>query len=66
MAIQISTDPARLDIALIHSFLSDESHWARGISRERVSRALKHSLCFSAHEEARQVGLARVVTDRAT
>ena len=66
MTIEISTDPARLDIALIHSFLSEESPWAKGISRERVARALEHSLCFSAHDGARQVGLARVVTDRAT
>jgi predicted N-acetyltransferase YhbS len=66
VTIEISTDPARLDVALIHSFLSEESHWAKGISRERVARALEHSLCFSAHDGGRQVGLVRVVTDRAT
>jgi hypothetical protein len=38
--IEISTDPARLDVGLIHAFLSEESHWARGITRERVERAL--------------------------
>ncbi len=64
--IKISTDAARLDVVLIHSFLSDESHWARGITRERVERALANSLCFGAYEGDRQIGLARVVTDFAT
>ena len=64
--IEVSVDPAGLDVALIHAFLSVESHWAQGISRERVERSLRHSLCFGAYDGARQVGLARVVTDHAT
>jgi GNAT superfamily N-acetyltransferase len=64
--IEISTDPTRLDVALIHAFLSEESHWARGITRERVERALANSLCFGAYENGSQLGLARVVTDHAT
>ena len=64
--IEISTVAARLDIALIHAFLSNESHWARGITRDRVERALANSLCFGAYADDRQIGLARVVTDYAT
>ena len=64
--IDISTDPVRLDAALIHDFLSVQSHWAQGISRLCVERALAHSLCFGADEAGGQLGLARVVTDRAT
>ncbi len=66
MTIEISTDPARLDVGLIHAFLGEESHWARGITRERVERALANSLCFGAYAAGRQIGLARVVTDFAT
>jgi GNAT superfamily N-acetyltransferase len=63
----ISTDPARLDVALIHRFLSEESHWARGIPRGVVERAIAHSLCFGAYDDdGAQLGFARVVTDRAT
>jgi GNAT superfamily N-acetyltransferase len=64
--VEVSTAVQRLDVALIHDFLSTRSHWARGIARERVERALANSLCFGAYESGRQVGLARVVTDRAT
>lgn len=64
--VEISTDASRLDAAMIHAFLSEQSHWARGITRDRVERALAHSLCFSAHDAGQQIGLARVVTDHAT
>jgi GNAT superfamily N-acetyltransferase len=61
----ISTDPARLDLDMIHGFLST-SYWAPGIPREVVARSIAHSLGFGIYEGARQVGFARVITDRAT
>ena len=62
----ISTDPGLLDLEVIHDYLSNRSYWAVGISRELQRRALDCSLCFGVYEHGRQVGLARVVTDRAT
>ena len=62
--LEISTDPARLDRELIHRYLSEESYWARGRTREQSERILDGSLCFGAYEDGgRQVGHARVVTD---
>jgi N-acetylglutamate synthase-like GNAT family acetyltransferase len=65
----ISTDPAELDVAALHAYLS-RSYWAQGIPREVVERSVRHSLCFGLYEEKewskRQVGFARVVSDRAT
>jgi GNAT superfamily N-acetyltransferase len=61
----VSTDPARLDLDVIHSFLTT-SYWATGIPRETVRRSLAHSLCFGLYEGAAQVGMARVVSDYAT
>ncbi|HUA15889.1 MAG TPA: GNAT family N-acetyltransferase [Verrucomicrobiae bacterium] len=48
---QISTDPARLDLDVIHEFLTN-SYWAKGISRKTVERSIKHSLCFGIYDEA--------------
>jgi len=62
----VSTDPALLDLAVIHDYLSNRSYWALGISREQQQRALDGSLCFGLYDGSRQIGLARVVTDRAT
>ena len=64
--VEISTDPARLDVGLIHRFLSEESYWAKGRTREAVERSIEHSLCFGAYVDGRQAGFARAVTDRVT
>ena len=65
-ALVVSTDPAQLDVDAIHAYLSGESYWAEGIPRATLEKALAHSLCFGLYEESRQIGFARVVTDRAT
>jgi predicted N-acetyltransferase YhbS len=59
----LSTDKARLDVAAIHRFISEESYWTPGIARELVDRAIANSLCFGAYAGGAQVGFARVVTD---
>lgn len=64
-ALLVSSDPGRLDVNVIHGFLA-RSYWAEGIPREVVERSIRHSLCFGLYEWARQIGFARMVTDRAT
>jgi nitroimidazol reductase NimA-like FMN-containing flavoprotein (pyridoxamine 5'-phosphate oxidase superfamily)/GNAT superfamily N-acetyltransferase len=60
----VSTDRSRLDFDLVHGFLST-AYWARGISRERLQRAIEHSICFGLYRGAAQIGFARVSTDYA-
>ncbi len=62
---QVSTDPARLDTAAIHDYLR-RSYWAEEIPLDVVIRSLAGSLCFGLYQGTRQIGLARVITDRAT
>lgn len=62
----ISTDRNRLDIAMIHHYLSVDSYWAQGIPLKTVERSIRHSLCFGLYAGEHQVGLARVVSDCAT
>ena len=62
---EISTDVTRLDRALIHRFLHDDSYWAKGVPRDVVDRAIDNSLCFGLYRDGAQVGFARVVSDRA-
>lgn len=61
----ISSDPARLDVAAVHAFLSS-SYWADGIPLDLVRRSLEASLCFGLYAPEGQIGLVRVITDRAT
>ena len=63
--IAVSTDPSRLDLDVVHGFLTG-SYWAAGIPREVVERAVRGSLCFGAYLGSQQVGFARVISDGAT
>jgi GNAT superfamily N-acetyltransferase len=63
---EISTDPNRLDLEVIHSFLSRSSYWAQGRPYSVVQKSVQNSLCFGLYQGPQQVGFARVVTDYAT
>lgn len=63
---EISSDPHRLDVDVIHNFLAKDSYWSSGIPRPIVERAIENSLCFSVYHATGQVGFARVVTDKST
>lgn len=64
----VSTDPDRLDLGVVHRYLSEASYWARGVPRTVVERSVANSLAFGLYavESGTQVGFARAVTDRAT
>lgn len=64
--LRISLNPAEFDVEQIHKYLSQESYWARGMSRDVLERAMQHSLCFGGYLDDVQVAFARVITDRAT
>lgn len=64
-AVEVDTDPARLDVELIHRFLA-EAYWARGRTLDEVRVTIAHSAVFGLYRGAAQVGFARVVTDYVT
>jgi GNAT superfamily N-acetyltransferase len=61
----LSTDPSRLDLGVIHGFLTN-SYWAKGIPRDVVARSIENSLCFGVYDNEKLVGFARVISDFAT
>jgi GNAT superfamily N-acetyltransferase len=64
-SFSISTDKSKLDISVIHSFLS-RSYWSENIPVETVQKSIEGSMCFGVYDNNRQVGFARMVTDNAT
>ena len=62
----ISTDQSLLDFDMICNYLSEDSYWAKGIPNETLGRAIENSLCFGVYKQNIQVGLARIITDKAT
>jgi N-acetylglutamate synthase-like GNAT family acetyltransferase len=61
----VSTDISRLDINVIHGFLSS-SYWAENIPVETVRKSIEGSMCFGVYDKNRQIGFARMITDKAT
>ena len=60
-----SSDRDKLDIGLIHSFLTN-SYWAKGRTIEMVKKSIENSHCFAAYHNGKQVAFARVITDTVT
>ena len=60
---RISTNKRLLQVSVIHRYLSTDSYWAKGIPKERVRTAIKHSICFGIYHEGKQIGFCRVVSD---
>ena len=63
--VEITTDQSRVDVDVVHNFLSESAYWALGRPRATVERSIRNSLCFSVFCDGGQVGFARVVSDRA-
>src|SRR3954466_6729308 len=67
----ITTDISKLDVNVIHRYLSEESYWAQGIQKNIIEKAIQHSMCFglflkNGENDLKQIGFARLVTDKAT
>ena len=54
-----------MDLDAIHAYLT-RSYWCEGIPKDLVARAMAGSLCFGLFDEGRQIGFARVISDKAT
>jgi len=62
----IDTAAGKMDIPVIHAYLSNESYWSKNIPYHIVEKYVKHSLNFGVFYQDKQVGYARVITDFTT
>jgi GNAT superfamily N-acetyltransferase len=64
--LYVSTSKELLDLDLISDFLSNQSYWAKGRSRQIIAKSIEISLCFGVYDsENNQLGFARVISDYA-
>jgi GNAT superfamily N-acetyltransferase len=61
----ITTETSFFNVEFIHSFLS-KSYWAEDIPIETVQQSIDNSLCFGVFHSGRQIGFARVISDKTT
>jgi GNAT superfamily N-acetyltransferase len=62
---ELDDDPTRIDVGLVHRFLSTEAYWALGRSREEVEATLAGSsrVVGLYGGDGGQLGFARVISD---
>lgn len=65
-AFTISTSKEKLQVAVIHDYLANQSYWAANIPLQIVEQTIQHSLCFGLYHNETQIGYARLITDYCT
>jgi GNAT superfamily N-acetyltransferase len=61
---ELDDDPARLDHAAVHRYISEESYWAPGRSRRSQDELIARSArVVGLYRDGRQIGFARTVSD---
>jgi GNAT superfamily N-acetyltransferase len=65
--LELDDDRNRIDADAVHRYLSQESYWARGCSRDSVARTIRDAArVVGLYDGGRQIGFARVLSDGAT
>ena len=62
----ISTSIDKLQIDVIHDYLSNVSYWAKDIPKHLVERSIENSISFGLYFQEQQIGFCRVVSDLTT
>jgi len=63
----LTTDFESFEMDRVHRWLSREAYWSTGIPLSILKRAFENSIPFGLfHEKNGQIGVARMVTDKAT
>lgn len=62
----ISTDKTLIDFDMMIDYLGKQSYWSKGIPKETLRKALDNAVCFGVYHNKKQIGFAKVVTDKAT
>jgi GNAT superfamily N-acetyltransferase len=62
--IELDDDRSRIDVTAVHDYLSNDSYWATGRSREAVERTVREAArVVGLYHGDRQIGFARVLSD---
>jgi GNAT superfamily N-acetyltransferase len=62
----ITNDKSLIDFDRVYHYLEYDSYWAKGVTADRLKKAIENSMCFVILKQNELAGFARVVTDKAT
>jgi GNAT superfamily N-acetyltransferase len=64
--LEVDDDPTRIDLDVTYDLVVNQAYWAKERTRDVVAQTIEASWSFGVYDGDRQVGFARVVTDRLT
>ncbi len=64
--LEVDDDPARFDLDVTYDLVVNQAYWATERTRDFVAQTIAASWSFGVYDGDRQLGFARVVTDRLT
>jgi len=64
--LEVDDDPARFDLDVTFDLVVNQAYWATERTRDFVAQTIAASWSFGVYDGDRQLGFARVVTDRLT
>ncbi|MGZ4152763.1 MAG: GNAT family N-acetyltransferase, partial [Actinomycetota bacterium] len=63
--LELDDDRDRVNVDVVHRFLSEDAYWVRGRSRETIERLVRESTrVIAAYDGDALVGFCRVISDR--
>jgi len=64
---ELDDDRGRVDVDMVHRYLSEEAYWVRGRDRDTIERLVRQSTrVIGVYRGDEQVGFARVISDGAS
>ena len=61
---ELDDDRSRVDVDMVHRYLSEEAYWVRGRDRDTIERLVRESTrVIGVYRGDEQVGFARVISD---
>lgn len=63
MDIEISDNKSRLNLELIHDYISNRSYWGKGRTLEQVQCSIANSTCFGVYKDNSLIAFCRVLSD---
>ena len=61
---EVDDDRSRVDVTMVHRYLSEEAYWVRGRDRATIDRLVRESTrVIGVYLTEEQVGFARVISD---
>ena len=63
---KISKNRSDIDLDILYDYLSLQSYWGKGRSRQTIEKSVQNSVCYCGLLDGRFIGFARIISDHAT